>query len=129
MSIVNELCRLVRETAYAIHVYHGHGHLEKVYENALTHRLRKLGLNVKQQYPITVFDEDGTIIGEYFADLIVEAILIAELKACRALVNEHTAQVLGYLRSARKEHGLLMNFGSYKFQIQKYAMSLGPRAI
>ena len=129
VSIVNELCRLVRETAYAIHVYHGHGHLEKVYENALTHRLRKLGLNVKQQYPITVFDEDGTIIGEYFADLIVEEILIAELKACRALVNEHTAQVLGYLRSARKEHGLLMNFGSYKFQIQKYAMSLGPRAI
>ena len=129
MSIVNELCRLVRETAYAIHVYHGHGHLEKVYENALTHRLRKLGLNVKQQYPITVFDEDGTIIGEYFADLIVEEILIAELKACRALVNEHTAQILGYLRSARKEHGLLMNFGSYKFQIQKYAMSLGPRAI
>ena len=129
MSIVNELCRLVRETAYAIHVYHGHGHLEKVYENALTHRLRKLGLNVKQQYPITVFDEEGTIIGEYFADLIVEEILIAELKACRALVNEHTAQVLGCLRSARKEHGLLMNFGSYKFQIQKYAMSLGPRAI
>jgi GxxExxY protein len=129
MSVLNELCRLVRETAYAIHVYHGHGHLEKVYENALTHRLRKLGLNVKQQYPITVFDEDGTIIGEYFADLIVEEILIAELKACRALVNEHTAQVLGYLRSTRKEHGLLMNFGSYKFQIQKYAMSLGPRAI
>ena len=129
MSIVNELCRLVRETAYAIHVYHGHGHLEKVYENALTHRLRKLGLNVKQQYPITVFDEDGTIIGEYFADLIVEEILIAELKACRALVNEHTAQVLGYLRSTRKEHGHLMNFGSYKFQIQKYAMSLGTRAI
>jgi len=129
MSIVNELCRLVRETAHAIHVYHGHGHLEKVYENALTHRLRKLGLNVKQQYPITVFDEDGTIIGEYFADLIVEEILIAELKACRALVKEHTAQVLGYLISARKEHGLLMKFGSYKFQIQKYAMSLGPRAI
>jgi GxxExxY protein len=129
MSVLNELCKLLRETAYAIHVYHGHGHLEKVYENALTHRLRKLGLNVKQQYPITVFDEDGTIIGEYFADLIVEEILIAELKACRALVNEHTAQVLGYLRSTRKEHGLLMNFGSYKFQIQKYAMSLGPRAI
>jgi hypothetical protein len=55
MSIINELCQLVRETAYAIHVYHGHGHLEKVYENALAHRLRKLGLNVKQQYPITVF--------------------------------------------------------------------------
>jgi GxxExxY protein len=129
MSIINELCQLVRETAYAIHVYHGHGHLEKVYENALAHRLRKLGLNVKQQYPITVFDEDGTIIGEHFTDLIVDEILIVELKACRALVNEHTAQILGYLRSARKEHGLLMNFGSYKFQIRKYAMSSQPLAI
>jgi PD-(D/E)XK nuclease superfamily len=55
--------------------------------------------------------------------------MIAELKACRALVNEHTAQILGYLRSARKEHGLLMNFGSYKFQIRKYAMSSQPRVI
>src|SRR3984893_18202965 len=127
MSIINELCELVRETAYAIHVYHGHGHLEKVYENALAHRLGKAGLKVKQQHPITVFDEDGTVIGEYFADLIVEEILIAELKACRALVNEHTAQILGYLRSARKEHGLLINFGSYKFQIRKYAMSFQPR--
>jgi GxxExxY protein len=107
-------------------LYHGHGHLEKVYENALAHRLRKAGLNVRQRDPITVFDEDGTIIGEYFADLFIEETLIAELKACRAFANEHTAQILGYLRSARKEHGLLMNFGSYKFQIRKYVMSLSP---
>jgi GxxExxY protein len=126
MKSINELCEFVRETAYAIHLYHAHGHLEKVYENALAHRLRKAGLNVKQQDPITVFDEDGTIIGEYFADLFIEETLIAELKACRALANEHTAQILGYLRSARKEHGLLMNFGSYKFQIRKYVMSLEP---
>jgi GxxExxY protein len=124
MKSINELCEFVRETAYAIHLYHGHGHLEKVYENALAHRLRKAGLNVRQQDPITVFDEDGTTIGEYFADLFIEETLIAELKACRALANEHTAQILGYLKSARKEHGLLMNFGSYKFQIRKYVMSL-----
>jgi len=123
MKSINELCEFVRETAYAIHLYHGHGHLEKVYENALAHRLRKAGLNVRQQDPITVFDEDGTIIGEYFADLFIEEILLAELKACRAFANEHTAQILGYLRSAQKEHGLLMNFGSYKFQIRKYIMS------
>jgi len=61
---------------------------------------------------------------EYFADLFIEETLIAELKACRALVNEHTAQILGYLRSSQREHGLLMNFGSYKFQIRKYVMSL-----
>ncbi len=84
---------------------------------------------MNQQYPINVFDEDGTMIGECFADLIIEGILIAELKACRTLIDEHTAQILGYLRSARKEHGLLVNFGNYKFQIRKYAMSLEPRPI
>ncbi len=81
----NELCDFVRETAFAIHRYHKHGHLEKVYENALAHRLRKAGLNVEQQFPLKVFDEDGTPIGEYFADLIIEDTLIVELKACRAL--------------------------------------------
>ena len=70
MKTINELCDIIRETSYAIHVYHGHGHLEKVYENALAHRLQKAGLKVVQQNPLTVFDEDGTIIGEYFADLL-----------------------------------------------------------
>ncbi|MFY9987587.1 MAG: GxxExxY protein [Chthoniobacterales bacterium] len=124
MRDINELCDIVRETAYAIHCYHGHGHLEKVYENALAHRLSKAGLHVAQQYPIEVFDEDGTSIGEYFADLIVGDTLIVELKASRTLISEHVAQILGYLRSARREHGLLINFGSYKFQIRKFAKSL-----
>ena len=124
MREINELCDIVREAAYAIHCYHGHGHLEKVYENALAHRLRKAGLHAEQQHPIEVFDEDGTSIGEYFADLMVEGALIVELKASRTLVSEHVAQILGYLRSARREHGLLINFGSYKFQIRKFAKSL-----
>lgn len=123
MKTINELCDLVRDIAYAIHVYHGHGHMEKVYENALAHRLRKAGIEVTQQPPLTVYDEDSTLIGEFFADLIVEACLIVELKACRALADEHTAQILGYLRSARIEDGLLINFGSYKFEIKKYVMS------
>jgi GxxExxY protein len=126
---INDLCDIVRETAYAIHCYHGHGHLEKVYENALTHRLRKVGLHTEQQHPIDVFDEDGTSIGEYFADLMVEGALIVELKASRTLVSEHVAQILGYLRSARREHGLLINFGSYKFQIRKFAKSLDSREL
>ena len=83
MTTIKELCDLVRETAYSIHVYHGHGHLEKVYENALAHRLRKAGLKVEQQYPLNVYDEDGALIGEYFADLFVDGRLIVELKACR----------------------------------------------
>jgi GxxExxY protein len=126
MDNVKELCNQVRQTAFDIHVYHGQGHLEKVYENALAHRLQKAGLDVKQQFPIKVFDEDGTVIGDYFADLLVENYLIIELKAVKALADEHTAQIMGYLKSARLEHGLLINFGSYKFQIRKFAFSQTP---
>jgi GxxExxY protein len=97
MKTINELCDIVRETSYAIHVYHGHGHLEKVYENALANRLRKAGFDVKQQHPIQVFDEDGTLIGDYLADLIVENQLIVELKTAKTLASEHEAQILGYL--------------------------------
>lgn len=120
MQDVKTLCDRVRQTAFEIHAYHAHGHLEKVYENALAHRLRKSGLEVRQQHPINVFDEDGTLIGEYLADLLIEGFLIVELKAAKALAPEHEAQVLGYLKSARLEHGLLINFGSYKFEIRKF---------
>ena len=120
---VFQLTDIVRETAFAIHCYHGPGPLEKVYENALYHRLRKHGLAVQQQKPLTVFDEDGTIIGEYFADLVIEGILILELKAAKSLTDEHYAQILGYLRSARIEHGALLNFGAAQFKIRKLAMS------
>ena len=123
MTTIKEICDIVRSTAYAIHLYHGHGHLEKVYENALAHRLRKLGVDAKQQHPITVYDEDGTVIGEYVADLLVEGCLIVELKACRTLADEHVAQILGYLKATRIEDGLLINFGSYRFEIKKYVMS------
>lgn len=122
MKDINSLCNLVRQTAYNIHVYHGHGHLEKVYENALTHRLRKQGLIVEQQAPIKVHDEDGTMIGDYFADILVGNHLILELKTARNLSPEHEAQILGYLKSSKLEHGLLINFGSYKFQIRKFAL-------
>jgi GxxExxY protein len=97
--------------------------LEKVYENALTHRLRKGGMDVKQQCPLNVYDEDGTLQGEYCADLLVEGALLVEMKAAKSLAPEHEAHILGYLRCARLEHGLLMNFGSPKFQIRKFAWS------
>jgi len=123
MKGIKELCDQIRQTAYDIHVYHGHGHLEKVYENALANRLAKAGLKVKQQYPINVLDEDGSLIGEYLADLLVEDRVIVELKTARNLAPEHEAQVIGYLKSSRLEHGLLINFGSYKFQLRKFAWS------
>lgn len=121
---IRNLCDTIRETSYAIHEFLGHGHLEKVYENALAHRLSKLNLGVDQQSPITVNDQDGTIVGEYFADLLVEEKLIVEIKATKSLSGEHEAQLLGYLKSTQIEHGLLINFGSFRFQIKKYALSL-----
>src|SRR5688572_654825 len=122
---INDLCDIVRQTAYDIHVYHVNGHLEKVYENALAHRLRKAGFDVKQQYPLTVRDEDGTVIGEYFADLLIDGRLIVELKAAKTIADEHVAQTLGYLKASKIEHGLLINFGSYRFQVRKYVLSQG----
>ena len=114
------LCDLVRETAYDVHAFHGNGYLEKVYENALVNRLRKTGLVVKQQHPIIVRDEDGSEIGEYYADVIVNDVLMLELKSCTALTSEHQSQLLHYLKATRVEHGLLINFGSYKFEIKKF---------
>jgi GxxExxY protein len=120
---INLLCDRVRQVAYDIHVYLGPGYLEKIYETALVHRLHKANVNVKLQYPLNVYDEDGTLLGEYYADLLVEDVVIVEIKAGRSLALEHEAQILGYLRSAKLEHGLLINFGSSKFEIRKFAWS------
>jgi GxxExxY protein len=118
-----ELCDHIRETSFALHRYLRHGHLEKIYENGLAHRLRKSGRVVMQQHPLQVRDEDGAVLGDYLADLFVEQRLIVELKACKALADEHVAQLLGYLRSSGMEHGLIINFGASKLQIRKYALS------
>lgn len=123
MLAINELCDTIRQTAYNIHLYHGQGHLERIYENALAHRLRNQGFAVSQQCPLKVYDEDGTILGEYFADLVVDGRIIVELKAVRQILDEHVAQMLGYLKSSRMEHGLLINFGSHRFQIKKYILN------
>lgn len=122
MTDILKTCDPIREIAYAIHCYFGHGHLEKVYENALTHRLKKAGIDVQQQVPITVKDEDGTGVGEYIADLVIDNKLIIELKAVENICEAHTAQILGYLRATGIKHGLLINFGSSRFQIKKYIL-------
>ena len=120
---INDLCDIVRETSFAIHCYLKHGHMEKVCENALIHRLTKQGILVVPQHPLKVFDEDGTVIGNYYADLFVENILVVELKAVRAIDNEHIAQILGYLRASRIETGLLINFGASKLSVKKNLMT------
>ncbi len=119
---VMKLCDRIRITSLAVHQYLRHGHLEKVYENALANRLAKSGLVVQHQHPLQVFDEDRSLLGNFVADLFVESVLIVELKAAKTLADEHTAQILGYLRAARLRHGLLVNFGAPKLQIKKFVL-------
>ena len=116
------LCNIIRQTSFDIHKYLRNGHREQIYENALAHRLRKRGINVEQQEEVKVFDEDGTFLGTLRADLFIERRLICEIKGCRALIDEHVAQLLGYLRASRIEHGLLINFGSPRLEIKKYVL-------
>ena len=88
----------------------GFGFLEKVYENAMVIALRQMGLKVEQQVKIVVYFA-GQIVGEYFADLVVEGCVIVELKAVQTLLEEHDAQLLNYLRATEYEVGILLNFG------------------
>ena len=88
----------------------GYGFLEKVYENALALELRRIGLKVEQQARIEVY-YDGVVLGEYFADLLVDGVVIVELKAIQRLGPEDEAQLLNYLRATPYEVGLLLNFG------------------
>jgi GxxExxY protein len=120
---IREICGIVRETGFALHKYLKSGHIEKVYENGLLHRLTKAGLKVYPQYPVPVFDEDGASLGDYSADLLIEDCIIAEIKAARTVADEHVAQLIGYLRATRREHGLLINFGAPKFWIKKYILT------
>lgn len=118
-----QLCDKVREAAFALHKYLRHGLKEKIYENGLANRLRQSGLNVLQQTELAVYDEDGSLLGDLNVDLLIENELIVELKTAKTLVSEHVAQLLGYLRASRKEHGLLINFGAPTLEIRKYALS------
>ena len=113
---LRELASQVGQIAYGVHEYFGNGLLEKVYESALEHRLSKAGYKVERQRPLKVFDEDGYCVGDYFVDMLVNDSLIVELKAVKALAPEHFAQILNYLKITQNPVGLLINFGSYKFE-------------
>lgn len=88
----------------------GYGFLEKVYENALKYELEKRGFIVQKQRPIKVYYDD-VLVGEYFADLIVNNKVIIELKAAESLCEEHEYQLINYLKATEIEVGLLLNFG------------------
>jgi len=103
--------------AYRVSNNLGIGFVEKVYENAHTHEMRKDSLRVIQQHPIKVV-YDGIIIGEFFVDLLVEDCVLIELKAVSELTSEHLAQALNYLRASGLPACILINFGKPRIQIR-----------
>ncbi len=104
------LTELVLKAFYQVYNRLGYGFLEKVYENSMMVAARKLGLAVVQQYPIRI-EYDGVVVGEYFADMVVNNLIIVEIKAVKLLIEEHDAQLLNYLKATRFEVGMLLNFG------------------
>ncbi len=105
-----ELTERIIEAFYRVYNILGYGFLEKVYENALIIELENMGIPVVPQCPIQVF-YDGKIVGEYFADLLVQDSIIVEIKAAKNLSPEHEAQLLNYMKATKIEVGLLLNFG------------------
>lgn len=107
--------------AYKVSNSLGCGFLEKVYENALSHELRKLGFHVTQQQKVDVF-YDGVLVGYYEADIVVNGCVIIEVKAVRTLEDAHKAQCLNYLKATGIRLGLLINFGSPRVEVKRVAL-------
>jgi GxxExxY protein len=107
----SEITSLLIKAFFNVYNSLGSGFLEKVYENSMIIEARNLGLVVKQQAPISVFYANN-LVGEYFADLLVNDTVVVELKVARELAVEHEAQLIHYLKATTYEVGLLLNFGS-----------------
>ena len=122
MTIDDPISERIIGCAFKIRGTLGHGFLEKVYENALAHELRKAGLSVQQQANIQVF-YDGVNVGTYFADLLVEGRILVELKSVKAIDDAHMAQCLNYLNATRLQTCLLLNFGKTKVEVRRLSMS------
>ena len=117
---INEITEKVIGSAFIVSNTLGSGFLEKVYENALTHELRKTGLSLEQQYGIPVY-YDGVVVGDYVADLLVEDGVVVELKSVKSLDEIHMAQALNYLKATGLLICLLINFGRPKIEIKRIA--------
>ncbi len=123
MQSINDLTQSIIGCAYEVSNQLGAGFLEKVYENALTIELRSQGLSVSQQVPFKIRYKDA-IVGDYFADLIVEEMVLIEIKTVRAFDNAHVAQCINYLAAANLNLALLLNFAKSRVEIRRIAKQL-----
>ena len=107
----NELTEIIIGCAYKVHNMLGSGFIEKIYRKSLAIELAKKGLKVEQEVAIQVFYEEQ-VVGDFFADLLIEGRIIVELKAVQNLLREHEVQLVNYLTATGLDTGLLMNFGA-----------------
>lgn len=113
-----ELTEKIIGCAYKVYNQMGFGFLESVYEKCMLIELRKAGLSAEAQMSIRVF-YDGENVGEFVADIVVETVVILELKSVRRIVQAHEVQMVNYLTATRKEVGLILNFGPEKVEIKR----------
>ncbi|HEX9933778.1 MAG TPA: GxxExxY protein [bacterium] len=109
--LYEDLSEKIRQSAYEVHKYFGNGYLEKVYENALAYKLRQNNIRCDQQVPVNVYFENDVIVGEYFADLLIDNKIVIELKAVEIIDKIHYAQLKNYLKATKYRLGILINFG------------------
>jgi len=119
---LNQITEQIIGCAYTVGNQLGCGFLEKVYENALAHELRKAGLKVVQQQSIDV-RYDGVVVGDYIADLLVAECVVVELKAVKTLDDIHLAQCLNYLKATGLHICLLINFGNPKVEVHRVVLN------
>lgn len=119
--IYKDLSYKIIELALEVHNELGCGFLEKVYENALMILFDREGIPAKQQAPADVYFQNK-VVGQYFADILVDNKLILELKVVDAIANVHKAQVLNYLRATGIKLGLILNFAKPRFEYKRLVL-------
>jgi GxxExxY protein len=122
-AVLNDLSGRVIGCAFSVLNTLGAGFLEKVYENALAIEMRATGLAIVQQHAVTVLYRD-MVVGEYFPDLLVEDVLLVELKIVKALDDTHRLQCTNYLKATGLRLCLLLNFGKSRLEIKRVVNGL-----
>ena len=118
-----ELTEEIIGCAYRVYNKMGFGFLESVYEKCMLIELRKAKLNAESQKPITVYYENE-IVGQFVADIIVNDVIVLELKSVRRIIKEHEIQLVNYLVATGKPVGLILNFGEIKVEIKRKVKDL-----
>jgi GxxExxY protein len=118
---INQITEKIIGCAYTVSNTLGNGFLEKVYENALAHELKKTGFKVISQHEVKVY-YDNVDVGKYVTDLFVENCVILEIKAISHLDDSHKSQLLNYLKATGLKVGLLINFGKSRIEIKRVSL-------